>query len=120
MAEKKIICYPDPSLKKPSRIISPDDPKLDQIIRDMMDTDQITMICPFCREAAICEDTGPSTCPACKAGFEIDDRGECVFVDMDQPRMPLFGQVCTVCRQVQQDKRKACVYCGAVLSKTMH
>ena len=78
------------------------------------------MICPFCRETEIGDDTGPTVCPACKAGFKIDDRVECVFVDTDRPRMPMHGQVCTECGQVQQDKRDACVYCGAVFNRTVH
>ena len=44
------------------------------------------MICPFCRETEIGDDTGPTVCPACKAGFEIDDRGECVFVNTDSAK----------------------------------
>ena len=78
------------------------------------------MICPFCRETEVGDDTGLSTCPACMAGFEIDDRGECVFVDTASPRLPMFGQVCTECGLVQQDKRDACSYCGTTLSKTTH
>jgi len=78
------------------------------------------MICPFCRETEAGDNTGPTTCPACKAGFEIDDRGECVFVDTGDPRMPKFGQVCLQCGLVQQDKGETCVYCGATFNKTMH
>ena len=78
------------------------------------------MICPFCRQTEVGEKSGSAVCPACKAGFEIDDRGECVFVDMASPKMPMFGQVCTECSLVQQDKRETCVYCGATFNKTMH
>ena len=63
------------------------------------------MICPLCRETELGDDTGPTACPACAAGLEIDDRGECVFVDTGRPRMPIFGQACMQCGLVQQDKR---------------
>ena len=78
------------------------------------------MICPFCRETEIGDDTGPTVCPACGVGFEIDDRGESVFVDTDDPRMPMCGQACMQCGLVQQDKRGTCVYCGAAFNKTVH
>ena len=78
------------------------------------------MICPFCQQTEIGDDIGPSVCPACKAGFENDDRGECVFVDRDEPRLPMFGHVCPECGLVQQDKRDACSYCGTTFNKTTH
>jgi hypothetical protein len=59
------------------------------------------MICPFCRETEVGNESGPTTCPACKAGFEIDDRGESVFADTDRLRMPMFGQACMHCGLVQ-------------------
>jgi hypothetical protein len=36
------------------------------------------MICPFCRQIDIGDQPGPRICPACKSGFEIDDRGESI------------------------------------------
>ena len=78
------------------------------------------MICPFCRQTIIGDEPGLSVCPACKAGLEIDDRGECVFVDTASPRLPMFGQVCTECGLVQQDKRDACSYSGTTFSMTVH
>ena len=78
------------------------------------------MICPFCREIEVGDETGPSTCPACKAGFEIDDRGECIFVDTDNPRIPVDGLVCMECGLVQEGKWGLCVYCGTILNKTVH
>ena len=77
------------------------------------------MICPFCRETEVGNDTGPIVCPACKAGFEIDDRGECVFVDTENPRIPMYGQVCTECGLVQQIKRDSCAWCGTIFKKTV-
>ena len=55
------------------------------------------MICPFCRKTEVGNESGPVICQACKAGFEIDDRGECVFVDTDDLRIPVDGQLCVVC-----------------------
>ena len=78
------------------------------------------MICPFCRQTEIGDEPGPTVCPACTAGLEIDDRGECVFVDTASPRLPMFGQVCTECGLVQQDKRETCNNCGTTLNRTVH
>ncbi len=78
------------------------------------------MICPFCREIEVGDETGPSTCPACKAGFEIDDRGECIFLDTDNPRIPVGGLICVECGLVQQIRRDSCIYCLTLLNKTVH
>ena len=78
------------------------------------------MICPFCRQSDILENSGPTICPSCQTVFEIDDRGECVFVDTDSLRMPMFGQVCVECGLVQEIRRDACVYCGVAFNKTVH
>ena len=78
------------------------------------------MICHFCRETEIGDHTGPTACLACLAGFEIDDRGECVFVDTGRPRMPMFGQACMQCGLVQQGKRETCVCCGTAFNKSVH
>lgn len=63
------------------------------------------MICPFCRETEVGNETGPTVCPTCKAWFDIDDRGECVFVDTKNPRIPVDGLVCVECGLLQQIKR---------------
>ena len=78
------------------------------------------MICPYCREVEIGDNTGPSTCPACKAEFRIDDRGECVFADLERLRMPVHGQVCPVCGLVQEGRWDWCVRCGAGFSNLAH
>ena len=52
------------------------------------------MICPFCRQSDIVDNSGTTICPSCILVLEIDDRGECVFVDTDSPKMPMYGQVC--------------------------
>jgi len=78
------------------------------------------MICPFCRQSDIGDKSGTIICSSCQTVLEIDDRGECVFVDADSPKMPMYGQVCAECGLVQQDKRDSCVYCGTVFNKTVH
>jgi hypothetical protein len=78
------------------------------------------VICPFCCETDIGNKSGQITCPACKAGFEIDDRGESVFADADRLRMPVHGHVCTVCGLVQQIMRNSCAYCGAKFNNIFH
>lgn len=61
------------------------------------------MIFPFCRQSDIPDNPGKTVCPSCNNGFKIDDRCECVFVDTEQLKMPMFGQVCTAFGLVQQD-----------------
>ena len=41
------------------------------------------MICPFCRQSDIQDNSGKTICPECKTVFEIEERGECVFADTD-------------------------------------
>ena len=38
------------------------------------------MKCPFCLNPIADSNPGEKICPNCQAEFEIDDRGECVFV----------------------------------------
>jgi len=52
--------------------------------------------------------------------MEIDDRGECVFVDTHSLMMPIYGQVCPECGLIQQDRRESCAWCGTVYNKTVH
>ena len=78
------------------------------------------MICTFCREIEVGDEAGPTVCPTCKAGFEIDDRGECVFVVTENPRIPVEGQVCMDCGLEQQIKRDLCINCGTIFNKTVH
>jgi hypothetical protein len=72
--------------------------------------------CPFCHTQLPDPHPGKSTCPSCHAEFEIDDRGECVFVDPTKLRLPIKGTVCSVCGLVQGEGRGQCGYCGAVMS----
>ena len=78
------------------------------------------MICPFCRKTEIDSEPGKTICPNCQISFEIDDRGECVFVDTENPKIPVDGLVCAECGLVQQAKRDSCAYCGTLLNKTVH
>jgi hypothetical protein len=78
------------------------------------------MSCPFCRQSDIPDNSGKTICPSCQTVFEIDDRGECVFVDTDSLKMPMYGQVCTACGLIQQDRRDSCNWCGAGFSITIH
>jgi hypothetical protein len=78
------------------------------------------MICPFCRQSDIVDNSEKTICPSCHTVMDIDDRGECVFVDTDIIKMSMYGQVCAVCGLVQQDKWDSCVYCGSALNKTFH
>ena len=63
------------------------------------------------------DNSGPTICPFRKTVFEIDDRGECVFVDTNSLKMPMYGQVCGACGLIQQDKRDSCVWCGTGFSR---
>ena len=48
---------------------------------------------------------GEKICPKCQAEFEFDDRGECVFANPDNLRLPINGTVCRVCGLVQGEGR---------------
>jgi DNA-directed RNA polymerase subunit RPC12/RpoP len=64
----------------------------------MTETEEYEIIrCPFCGYQGIEAKPGKSVCPECDAAFELDDRVECVFVDPDNPRLPIEGIVCTRC-----------------------
>ena len=78
------------------------------------------MVCPLCRESEIGDDNGSSTYSACKVGFEIEDKGECVLIGTDDPRMQLYGQVFMDCGFVRQSSRKTCAYCNGTLNRKMH
>ena len=92
-----------------SRISAFDHPKINQpnASRPMPNS----LKCPFCLHLIPTPKPGPTTCPACSAEFEIDDRLECVFVDPAKLRLPVNGTVCLVCGLVQDDQVERCVYC---------
>jgi hypothetical protein len=37
---------------------------------------------------------------------------ECIFVDTDNPRLPIKGMICNLCGLVQNEKNEICMYCG--------
>ncbi len=69
--------------------------------------------CPFCSNRCIEPRQGKTRCPVCSAGFEIDDRVECVFADTDNIRLPVNGLV-------QGGNRKSCLYCGIGINTAVH
>jgi hypothetical protein len=79
---------------------------------------ETTILCPFCLNHRIEGNPGTIACPECNAEFETDDRGECVFVDIGNPRMPINGTACMGCGLVQSAENEACTYCGKTLSAT--
>jgi len=74
-----------------------------------------TIRCPFCTEGQVKAEPGKAVCQECNAKFEIDDRVECVFVDLNNPGLPLKGTYCRSCGLVQGVNRKRCHYCGAIV-----
>ena len=75
--------------------------------------------CPFCGYQGIETKPGKSVCSECDTAFEIDDRGECVFVDPDNPRLPIEGTICTRCGLVQGEETENCVHCGNRLNNRL-
>ncbi len=71
--------------------------------------------CPFCGHRAIDNDQSKTICPVCSTKFKIDDRSECIFVDVNNPKLPIRGTICNVCGLVQAEASKACVNCGEKL-----
>ena len=78
------------------------------------------MKCPFCLNPIADPNPGKRICQKCQAEFEIDDRGECVFANPDNLKMPVNGTVCMVCGLVQDTDRDSCGYCGAALTNSFH
>ena len=86
---------------------------------DSASKNQPALRCPFCVDGNITAEPGKSECPACHAKFEVDDRAECIFVDLDNPRLPIKGIYCRQCGLVQGGHRKRCRYCGAIIRYKM-
>ena len=64
----------------------------------MTDTEIFEIIrCVFCGYDGIEAKPGKTVCPGCDTVFEIDDRCECVFVDLENPRLPIEGIICPRC-----------------------
>ena len=74
-----------------------------------------TIKCPFCTEGQVKAEPGNAVCFECNAIFEIDDRAECIFVDPNNPRLPIEGTYCRGCGLIQTLERKRCYYCGAIV-----
>ena len=67
--------------------------------------------CQFCLNHTIEAKSGETICPECLAEFEIDDRLECIFVDIQNMKLPKKGLVCGYCGRVQSNENRNCVYC---------
>ena len=78
------------------------------------------MKCPFCLNPITDPNPGKKMCANCLAEFEIDDRGECVFANPRNLRLPVNGTVCRKCGLVQGEGRDSCGYCGVELSSLLH
>jgi len=59
------------------------------------------MKCPFCLSPIDDSNPGEQVCPKCQVEFEMNDRGECIFVDPDNLRLQIKGIVCRMCGMVQ-------------------
>jgi hypothetical protein len=87
--------------------------------KDMKDKELELIRCPFCGYQGIETKPGKLVCPECDAEFEIDDRGECIFVDPDSPRSPIAGIICKRCGLVQGEEAENSVYCGGNLNNRL-
>ena len=76
------------------------------------------MRCPFCDNNDIVGEPGTTSCLDCSTRFEIDDRSECVFVDVNNPKHPIYGTVCNVRGLVQAEVSETCMNCGEKLYPT--
>ena len=52
--------------------------------------------CPFCLNHNLEAIPGKTTCPECSVEFEVDDRGECIFADIQKLRLAVKLSVCNV------------------------
>jgi len=65
------------------------------------------LVCPFCESQCVEPKPGITRCPKCEASFEIDDRGECVFGDTGNIRLPAVGTICASCGLIQAGDLKS-------------
>jgi hypothetical protein len=77
------------------------------------------LACPFCLSQCIHAESGKTRCPVCDATFEIYDRGECVFGDTDNIRLPAVGIICASCGLIQAGEYQHCLYCGEEVNTTV-
>ena len=78
------------------------------------------LTCPFCLSKCIHAKSGKIRCQVCDATFEIDDRGECVFGDTDNIRLPAVGIICASCGLIQAGKHQKCLCCEGEINTSMH
>jgi len=52
--------------------------------------------CPFCESRSIEPKSGKSICPECGSEFDIDDRLECFFADIEKLRLPAPKASCVL------------------------
>jgi len=78
-----------------------------------------TIRCPFCTEGYVRSEPGKAICLDCNAKFEIDDRAECIFVDLADPKLPNKGIFCRSCGLVQSHDKKRCSYCRTIIRQEM-
>jgi hypothetical protein len=78
-----------------------------------------TLMCPFCGKRSLVAKPGKTSCPVCKAKFEIDDRLECIFVDSENLKLPTEGVVCPLCGLIQNDDVRTCLYCGVDINSNL-
>jgi hypothetical protein len=81
----------------------------------MEEGDSDSVKCPFCGYERIPSVSGKTICQKCGASFEIDGRGERVFVDPLNGRLPLEGTFCPVCGLIQGGEAENCLLCKAKL-----
>ena len=67
------------------------------------------MKCPFCLNPIAESNPGENICSNCHAEFEIDDRGECVFANPENLKLPING---TICRSVGWFKGRGGIVAG--------
>jgi len=87
---------------------------------DISSTDKERFKCPFCHAQSLDPVAGKNTCPDCHAEFQIDDRLECIFVDIDDPLLPIEGTVCLKCGLLQPEQSRICLLCGDRMNATEH
>ena len=75
--------------------------------------------CPFCEIGHILPKAGSTGCVKCYVKVWLDDRMECIFVDMSTFRFPIHVTVCGCCGLVQGERNDKCWYCGMGLFCTV-
>jgi hypothetical protein len=79
----------------------------------------VTLKCPFCLTGCLEAEPGFKNCRDCNATFEIDDRGECIFGDTENMKLPAIGTICGRCGLIQDVDVRNCLYCGFEINTTL-